>query len=153
MRTLRKRTYADCPFSAAIELAERSVQGLSPIHLALGTASFPIRDARVKACTLQDASDSARRHPALAVEIAPVPPTPLPTFQLLLTVRPWQKGCRLVLHATYEPPRGALGRIGDALVGRHVAGCIADAFLRDTRTAVEHAWRAQSSSWSSRPAS
>jgi hypothetical protein len=148
MRTIRRDTEIACPFSAVIELAERCVADLAVVRVALVGRSAPLRRVRVKTRTFRDETDFTRRHEALKVELTPAGGVAFPTLHMLLSVRPWNRGSRLHVEAKYDPPLGMLGRLGDSLVGRHLAARIVDAFLHDMRAAVERAWVTERSAWS-----
>ena len=75
----------------------------------------------------------------------------LPRFEGTLEVTEDRDGSAMSLTGSYRPPLGAVGAVGDAVAGRHVAqqsvGAFADELARRVEVAVD---RAQSSGW--RPA-
>lgn len=63
-----------------------------------------------------------------------------PVMEADLVARPLSGGCtQLVLEATYRPPGGLLGVVGDALFGRVVARSTAEAFTSHLAQAMEGA--------------
>ena len=119
MTQLHISRYVDCPFSAAIELAEKAVSQRNGFYL---TPSPPLVErVRFAAATTADATDDVRKHDALLIAWRPQTRGMFPDFRGVLTVRPERRGVRLRLDGQYEPPYGAPGSVFDFFVGRAIA--------------------------------
>ena len=133
MRTIRRTTEVDCPFTAVMELTQRCAERLVARRLA--------------AKALRDRSDRARRNTALSVEFLPHSRLPCAPFLVLITARPWHRGCRLQLEASYAPPLGFAGPLYDLVIGRRLAHSAIDGLLRELHAAVEECWRNERAAW------
>lgn len=119
MAHIEVRRYAACPFSAAIELAERVTDRLNALYL----SPFPPLGERVvfAAASTPDESDQARLHDALLIAWRPRTSGLFPNFHGVLTVRPKHAGVWLQLSGDYDPPYAAAGKAFDFVAGRLVA--------------------------------
>jgi hypothetical protein len=106
-----------------------------------------LRARRLAAKALRDHTDHIRRHTALSIEFVPLARLPCPPLLLLVTARPWHRGCRFLLEATYARPLGFVGRFCDAVIGRRLATAAIESFLHELRAAVEEAWKAEQEAW------
>ena len=111
--------YVDCPFSAALEFAEKAVRRRGDLYL---TPAPPLGErVRFSAATADDTSDPARKHDALLIAWRPQNRGMFPDFRGVLTVRPKQRGTLLRLTGQYKPPYGLAGTVFDFFVGRMIA--------------------------------
>lgn len=111
--------YVECPFSAAMEYAEKAI--LEKKELYLTPAPAVAERARFTAATTADASDVSRGHDALLIAWQPRNQRLFPEFRGVLTARPKGRGVWLRLTGQYAPPYGIPGKIFDLLVGRIIA--------------------------------
>lgn len=138
MITVRATRYAECPFSAAIELAERVLRERSEI--VVSPAPHVAGAVHVTAKSTDDFTDTCRRHDALLIAWKPLHAWIFPRFHGALTVRPKNRGVWLRLEGSYEPPFGMAGRVFDAVVGRRIAKRTLSRLLDDLRIGVERQW-------------
>ncbi|HKU66954.1 MAG TPA: hypothetical protein VJP85_04165 [Candidatus Baltobacteraceae bacterium] len=119
MTQVREKRFVACPFSAALELAEKAAQQRTGLYLTplppLGErASFAVASA-------PDSTDEVRKHDALLIAWRPQTPGVFPDFHGVLTVRPSHAGVTLQLDGAYAPPYGTLGKMFDFVAGRAIA--------------------------------
>jgi len=135
MTHVRVTRYVQCPFSAALELAEKAVRGRSGFYL---TPSPPLGErVSVTAKSTDDRTDDARRHDALLIAWRPQTRRMFPDFHGVLTVRPRHHGAFLHLNGQYEPPFGSAGKVFDAIVGRSIARSTLTHLLNDLALDIE----------------
>lgn len=119
MTQLREKHYVACPFSAAVELAERAAKRHARMYL---TPAAPLGErARFTVASTPDSSDEVRKHDALLLAWRPQTAGVFPDFHGVLTVRPNHAGVTLQLDGAYDPPFGAFGKVFDVLAGRRIA--------------------------------
>lgn len=119
MAYLEVRRFLACPFSAAIELAERAVDRLGDLYVGpLPSLSEPVVFASL---STPDHSDGTRRHDALLIAWRPRNAGMFPNFHGVLTVRPKRAGVWVQLSGSYDPPYAIAGKIFDLAVGRLIA--------------------------------
>jgi hypothetical protein len=134
MTSLRVTRYVDCPFSAVLEFAEKS---LAQRHKFCMTPFQPLGQAvRLLHASTADASDVARKHDALLVAWTPYAPL-FPEFRGALTVRPKHRGVWLRLSGQYQPPFGRLGKFFDIVIGRFLAVRTLHRFLEELGAEIE----------------
>ena len=138
MTRVSVRRYVDCPFSAAIELAEKAAVERNDLYV----TPFPPLGERVEltAQTANDDSDIARKHDALLIVWRPQRPQLFPEFRGALTVRPDRRGVSLQLTGSYEPPYGIAGKVFDFVAGRVIARSTMVRFLNEFATEIEAGW-------------
>ena len=148
MHSIKRTTEIHCPFSAAVELAEQWLStGSMVLRIGIGSRFVPLQRVSARTVTLDDVTDTARRHSALAAQLLPERRSMFPAFRIVATVRPWQTASRITVTATYDPPLGWLGPFVDALVLRRIASIVLAGFVADLRVAVESAWQTQRDDW------
>ncbi|MDE2482637.1 MAG: hypothetical protein KGN02_10650 [bacterium] len=136
---IRATTLVDVPFSALAEhlasaLCERRTLVVSPMW------GFGER-VRVEWSMVDDPSDRARRHDALAFEWTPDHPQLFPAFRGLISVRPHFRRSWMRIAGAYDPPLAAAGRAYDRLFGRVVAWLTLRRIARALRRDVELRYR------------
>lgn len=130
--------YAQCPFSAAVELAEKIVGRRKGMYV---TPSPPFGErVQFAAASTDDSTDDARKHEALLIAWHPKSSSLFPDFRGVVTVRPEYRGARLRLHGEYTPPYGAAGKVFDVIVGRTLARRTMDHFLDELAADIEAAY-------------
>jgi len=135
MTSVHVHRYLHCPFSAAVELAEKAVARRDGFYL---TPSPPLGErVRFAAASTTDTTDQARKHDALLIAWRPQTPHLFPDFRGAVTVRPQHRGAMLRLDGCYEPPFGLLGRVFDVFVGRSIAKQTMLQFLKDLAGDIE----------------
>jgi hypothetical protein len=119
MTQVQVRRFVACPFSAAIEFAEKAANNRSGFSV---SPSLPIGE-RVDFTTAStpDRSDATRKHDALLIAWKPQTRGMFPDFRGVLTVRPKDAGVSLQLSGSYEPPYGPAGKVFDLAFGRAIA--------------------------------
>lgn len=138
MTTVRATRFVDCPFSAVIEFSEEALHERTDVSL---SPAPPLsQQVHVTTRTAEDVTDAARRHDALLVAWRPVLAALFPEFHGAFTVRPKGRGSWLRIQGSYEPPFGALGRVFDVLLGRHIAEWTLAHLLRDVASSAERRW-------------
>lgn len=138
MSQIRVTKYAECPFSAAVELAEKVVGRREGMNV---SPSPPLGErVRFKAVSTDDCTDDARKHDALLIAWRPQTSGLFPEFRGALTVRPEYHGSRLQLNGDYVPPYGAAGKFFDFIVGRSLARRTMHHFLDELAADVEAAY-------------
>ncbi len=132
-RVIRRDAFARCPFSAAVECAERYLQ-----QAALrGSIDELVVPTAISIAVVEDFTDPVRRHDALEFQWRPRSSL-FPAGHALLTVRPHApQGTELQFSIAYVPPLGMAGRIFDAVIGRHVAWMTGSLLLRRLRIEIE----------------
>jgi hypothetical protein len=137
MSRIRVNHYADCPFSAAIELAEKTARRRPDLFV----SPAPPFGERVlfTAASTDDRTDEARKHDALLVAWRPETAA-YPEFRAVLTARPERRGTLLSLYGDYEPPYGGSGKFFDLLIGRSIARRTMRRFLAGLAADVEAAY-------------
>jgi len=127
--------YVDCPFSAALELAENAVNRRSEFYL---TPSPPLGErATFSAKSTTDSTDSARKHDALLIAWLPRTSGLFPEFRGVLTARPHHRGASFHLTGRYEAPLGIGGKIFDFMIGRSIARATLKRLLDELALDVE----------------
>lgn len=135
MTNIRVQRYVACPFSAALEFAEKAVERRSGLYL---TPSPPLGErVRFAATAVNDASDRARSHDALLIAWRPQTHGMFPEFRGAITVRPNYRGALLRLSGQYDPPYGRAGKIFDTLLGRVIARRTLHRFLDDLAVEIQ----------------
>jgi len=135
MTQVRIAREVKCPFSAALEFAERIAKRKDGLYL---TPSPPLGErVRMAAQTTSDATDDARKHDALLIAWRPQNPDMFPEFRGVLTVRPHLHGSRLHLAGQYEPPYGVPGKAFDFVAGRAIARHTLQRFLDELAVEIE----------------
>jgi hypothetical protein len=130
-------TYAECPFSATVELAEKVVGQRKGMYV---SPSPPFGErVHFAAASTDDSSDDARKHDALLIAWRPQSRL-FPEFRGVLTVRPERHGSRLRLHGDYAPPYGMAGKAFDLVLGRTLARRTMHHFLNELRAEIEAAY-------------
>ena len=130
--------YADCPFSATVELAGKVVERRKGMNV---SPSPPFGErVRFAAASTDDSTDEARKHDALLVAWQPQTRQLFPDFRGALTVRPEHRGSRLQLDGQYAPPYGTAGKVFDLLVGRRIARRTMSHFLDELTSEIEAAY-------------
>lgn len=131
--------YADCPFSAAMELAEKVVGARKDLYV---TPTVPLAErVHFAAASTNDRSDECRKHDALLVAWSPENRRMFPDFRGVLTVRPEHRGVWIRMTGEYAPPFGTAGKLFDLMFGRALARKTMHHFLDDVATGVEAAYR------------
>ncbi len=119
MTQVREKRFVACPFSAAMELAEKSVNRRAGLYL---TPAPPLGErARFAVASTHDSSDEARKHDALLIAWRPQTTGLFPDFRGVLTVRPHHSGVTLQLEGAYDPPYAVIGKFFDIVAGRRIA--------------------------------
>lgn len=119
MTEIRAKKFVDCPFSAAIELAEKAVGRRKGLYV---TPAPPLGErVRFTAASTDDVTDEARKHDALLIAWRPQTAKMFPEFRGVLTVRPKHQGVSLRLTGQYAPPYGPAGKVFDLFAGRMIA--------------------------------
>jgi hypothetical protein len=139
---LETRVHAECDvhcaFSATIALIERLFSTGADYRVG------PFRSIRthvqLEAAQVRDTTDQTRIHDALRLRWEAPPRFPLPVMHGLITVRPRAPVTELHMEGTYDPPLGALGRVFDRIVGRHIAQRTMNRFLSELRDFVQKEW-------------
>ena len=127
--------FADCPFSAAVELAEKAAQRRAELYV---SPSPPLGErVHFVVSSTPDATDGARKHDALLIAWRPENRAMFPDFRAVLTVRPRHDGVMLRLVGQYEPPYGAAGKAFDMVAGRAIALQTMRHFLTDLALDIE----------------
>lgn len=141
MTQLSEECFVACPFSAAVELAERAVNGLRGLYL----SPFPPLGERVAfaAASTPDRSDESRKHDALLIAWRPQSGRAFPDFHGVLTVRPKNAGVRLQLNGAYRPPYGLAGKAFDVIAGRSIARRTMQHLLDDLAAQIETEYDAE----------
>jgi|SRR5579884_620983 len=135
MTKVRVKRFINCPFSAAVELAEKVVNRRDGLYL---TPAPPLGErVRFAAAAAPDSSDRARKHDALLIAWQPRTAGMFPEFHGVLTVRPKGRGVSLHLNGEYEPPYGTAGKVFDFLAGRTIAQSTMRHFLDDLARDIE----------------
>lgn len=138
MTQIHVTRYVRCPFSAAVELAEKAMGGRSDLFV---TPSPPFGEhVRFAAVSSPDRSDESRKHDALLLAWRPETPNMFPEFRGVLTVRPKDRGVSLRLTGAYAPPYGKPGKVFDLLFGRALARRTVRHLLDEIAGAVEAAY-------------
>jgi hypothetical protein len=137
MSLVRVSQYAACPFSAAVELAEKILVHRQGMHVS-PSAPFGER-VHFRAATTDDYTDEARKHEALLIAWRPRSPL-FPEFRGVVTVRPEHRGVLLHLQGDYAAPFGAAGKIFDFVIGRAIARRTMQNFLRELAAEIEAAY-------------
>jgi hypothetical protein len=119
MTKVREKRFVACPFSAAVEFAERAANRHRDLYLTPG----PPLGERVSfaVAATEDSSDETRKHDALLIAWRPQTRGLFPDFRGVLTVRPQRAGVVLQIDGEYEPPFGLPGKIFDFIIGRAIA--------------------------------
>jgi hypothetical protein len=139
MTKINVTRYADCPFSAALELAEKSVGARKDLYV---TPAPPLGEhVHFAAGSTEDRSDESRKHDALLVAWRPETRKMFPDFRGVLTVRPERHGVWIRLSGEYAPPLGAAGTVFDLVFGRAIARRTMHRFLDDVVAGIEAAYR------------
>jgi hypothetical protein len=119
MTKLSEKHVVACPFSAALELAEKAVKRHLELHL---TPAPPLGErAHFVLASTPDSSDEARKHDALLIAWRPQTAGLFPDFHGVLTVRPKNSGVTLQLDGAYDPPYAGFGKVFDVIAGRRIA--------------------------------
>ena len=119
MRDLVVSRYCDCPFSAVIDFAEKTLEHQRGMQVSPGPA---LTENVIHSTKLVgDRTDRARLHDALLLVWKPEHRTVFPDFHGVLTVRPLRRGASIRLQGRYEPPFGVAGKLFDAVAGRYIA--------------------------------
>jgi hypothetical protein len=138
MTQIRVTKHANCPFSAAVELAEKAVHARKGMFV---TPSAPFGErVRFTAATTGDRSDETRKHEALLIAWQPQASVFFPDFRGVVTVRPEQRGARLRFQGEYTPPYGTAGKVFDVVVGRTLARRTMHRFLDELSAEIEAAY-------------
>src|SRR5579872_588921 len=141
MTQLEVRRFVACPFSAAVELAERAVNRLSDLYL---SPFAPLGERAVfAAASTPDLSDEARKHDALLLAWRPQSQRLFPDFRGVLTVRPKYSGVWLQLSGAYSPPYAAAGKVFDIVAGRSIAKRTMHRLLNDLAAQIEAEYNAE----------
>lgn len=119
MTRIRVQRHVECPFSAALEFAEQAVSRRAEFYV---SPSPPLGErVHAVASSIEDATDTVRKHEALLLAWRPQTRDIFPDFHGVLTVRPERSGVSLRLTGEYEPPYKPFGKVFDALAGRVLA--------------------------------
>ena len=117
-RAIQATALVRCPFSQATPMLERALANYPEFTVS------PMRGVRERVkigwSIVDDLTDSARGHDAIAIYWTPENPT-FPSFAGTVTVRPHFRESHIRISGHYEPPLGAPGRFFDRLAGRHIA--------------------------------
>ncbi len=136
MRTrVRATTLVNVPFSVLADLLadalrERRDLDVSPL---VG----PGERVRLSWGLVEDASDEARKHEAIAIEWTPEHPQLFPSFRGAISVRPHFRRSWMRVAGAYDPPLAAAGRLFDRVMGRFVAWMTLRRIAADLRRDVE----------------
>lgn len=138
MSEVRVTSYCECPFSTAIEYAQRSLKErgsmqVSPVASVTETVSHATK-------VVDDSTDGARLHDALLLVWKPGHKTTYPDFRGVLTVRPQNRGVSMRLQGHYDPPFGLAGKIFDAVAGNRIASVTMQRLLDCLIVDVEAKW-------------
>lgn len=119
MTHLSVKRFVACPFSAAVELAERAANRVSSLYL----SPFPPLGERATfaVASIPDSTDETRKHDALLIAWRPQTRRMFPNFHGVITVRPESSGVMLQLSGAYNPPYAIAGKAFDLLAGRSIA--------------------------------
>jgi hypothetical protein len=135
MTKVRAARYVECPFSAALEFAEKAARRRDGLYV---TPSPPLGErVQVAVTTTDDSTDEARKHDALLIAWRAQTKGVFPDFHGVLTVRPRHRGVSLRLDGQYEPPYGAAGKAFDLVAGRAIAIQTMRHFLNDLAADIE----------------
>jgi hypothetical protein len=119
MSRIRVTRYCECPFSAALELAEKVISARSELYL---TPLPPLGEqAAFTSKATDDSTDESRKHSAMLIAWRPRTRSMFPEFRGVLTVRPHYRGAMLRLNGQYEPPFGFAGKVFDGIAGGFIA--------------------------------
>jgi hypothetical protein len=141
MTHVQRKRFVACPFSAAVELAERAANRRSGLYV---TPSPPFGEhVRFAVATTPDSTDSARKHDALLIAWRPQTARIFPDFRGALTVRPHGAGVTLQIDGEYEAPYGAVGKLFDRIIGRTLADRTMKRLLDDFARDIEAEYRAE----------
>jgi hypothetical protein len=133
------KRYVRCPFSAAIELAEKVLGRRGDLYI---TPSAPVGERVTFAtATATDITDDVRKHDALLLTWSPQRAGMFPKFSGSLTVRPKGRGVWLRLSGEYEPPYGPAGKVFDFVLGRSIASATMRNLLDELAQDVENEYR------------
>jgi hypothetical protein len=138
MTEIRVTSYCECPFSDAIEFAQRALKNeprmqVSPVSLVSENVSQATK-------LVDDATDTSRIHDALLLAWKPDHQATFPDFRGLLTVRPRDRGVWMRLQGTYNPPFGLAGKVFDAVAGKRIAQLTLRRLLDRVIEDVEVSW-------------
>jgi hypothetical protein len=138
MSEVRVTSYCECPFSIAMEFAQRSLKEsgrmqVSPVSAAAESVTHATK-------VVDDGTDSARLHDALLLAWKPDHGSAFPDFRGVLTVRPKDRGVSMRLQGNYEPPFGLAGRLFDRLAGHRIASRTMQRLLDSVIADVEAKW-------------
>ena len=119
MTQIREKRFVACPLSAAMKLAEKSVNRRADLYL---TPAPPLGErARFAVASTHDSSNEARKHDALLIAWRPQTTGIFPDFRGVLTVRPHHSGVTLQMEGAYDPPYAVMGKVFDIVAGRRIA--------------------------------
>jgi hypothetical protein len=138
MSDVRLTSYCECPFSAAMEFAQRSLKErgriqVSPVSAVAENVSHVTK-------LVDDGTDTARLHDALLLAWIPEHNAALPDFRGVLTVRPKDRGVSMRLQGRYDPPFGLAGKLFDAVAGHRIAAATMQRLLDQLIEDVEEKW-------------
>ncbi len=127
-----------CPFSAAIEMVQR-FHAKGARH-SVGPSEHLRAGVQCELVEVPDHTDTTRLHEAALLRWKARSWFPLPAMTGLITVRPNGPVTELRMEGRYAAPLGLLGRIFDAIVGRHIAQRTVERFLDEVKSYVEREW-------------
>lgn len=141
MTQISEQCFVQCPFSAALELAEKAVKR----HVELLLTPVPPLGERVRfaVSNTPDLTDETRKHDALLIAWRPETTGMFPHFHGVLTVRPDRAGVSLQLDGAYDPPYGAFGKVFDLIAGRQIAHRTMRHLLHDLANEIETEYAAE----------
>lgn len=152
VRAVMAEEYAACPFSIAQEYAvhylQRAEAGGNEAQIHVPIRFLPACIRRRTAVTFGlhvDVAEAGRLHDEIRLRWSAGTPL-LPDFCGTLRFRIAGQGTDVLIEGTYRVPFGALGRLFDDVIGRHIARASLGDFARRIARrleANERAWRSR----------
>lgn len=139
MSEVRVTSYCECPFSTAIDLAQRA---LRERHMQVSPVETVAENVAHTTKIVDDGTDRTRIHDALLLAWKPEHRGLFPDFTGVLTVRPKDRGVWMRLQGRYNPPFGIAGKLFDVVAGQRIAERTVRRLLGDVINDIEAKWNA-----------
>jgi hypothetical protein len=139
MSEVRVTRYCECPFSTAIDLAQRA---LRERHMQVSPVETVAENVAHATKVVDDGTDRTRLHDALLLAWKPEHRGLFPDFTGVLTVRPKDRGVWMRLQGRYNPPFGIAGKLFDVVAGQRIAERTVRRLLGDVVNDIEAKWSA-----------
>jgi hypothetical protein len=139
MSEVRVTSYCECPFSTAIDLAQRA---LRERHMQVSPVETVAENVAHATKVVDDGTDRTRLHDALLLAWKPEHRGLFPDFTGVLTVRPKDRGVWMRLQGRYNPPFGIAGKLFDVVAGQRIAERTVRRLLGDVVNDIEAKWSA-----------